>query len=201
MRKLDFVPSKHGFHFTNLFINNVSPGITTYGLCGGMALAAARYWLNGVPIPTHIASDFPDGSPAGVPPPGSALHDYIYGCQMESFGPLGLASAVNWVTMPWVTLNDQFNWSLGELTNIRQPIDASTSFVLGLRSVQGGPMGHQVLAYGYDESDFRVFVYDSNYPDEEKCLRLNLPTSTIVYDGASSPQWSSYFITGCSMRG
>lgn len=201
MRRIDFVPAKHGFHFTNLFVNNVAPGITTYGLCGGMALAAARYWMNGVPVPTHVASDFPDGSPAGVPPPGSTLHGYIYGCQMESFGPLGVVSAANWVTMPWITLRNQFDWSVAEFSSVRQSIDAGVPVVVGLRRVVGGPMGHQVLAYGYDESDLRVFVYDSNYPDQEKCLRLDPNTATIAYDGAGSPQWSSYFITGCAMRG
>ena len=201
MRRLDFAPARHGFHFDNRFVNNVSPGITTYGLCGGMALAVARYWLSGVPIPTHVPADFPDGSPAGVPPPGSPLHAYIYDRQMESFGPLGLASALNWVTMPWVTLNDQFNWSIGEFEKVRQAIDAGTPVVLGLRRVEGGPMGHQVLAYGYDETDLRVFVYDSNYPDAEKCLRLDAASRTIAYDGSTSPRWSSYFVTGCSMRG
>ena len=62
-------------------------------------------------------------------------------------------------------------------------------------------MGHQVLAYGYDEFDWRVFVYDSNYPEQEKSLRLDLTASKITYDGAGSPQWSSYFVTGCQMMG
>jgi hypothetical protein len=200
-RKLALSPAQHGFHFRNDFINHVSPGITTYGLCGGMALAVARYWLNKVPIPTHVAADFPDGSPAGVPPEGSPLQSYIYGCQLASYGPLGLVSAANWVTMPWITLNDQFNWSVGEFANVKRSIDTGIPVVLGLRCVVGGPFGHQVLAYGYDDADSRVFVYDSNYPNEEHCLRLDLAARKIVYDGPTSPAWSSYFVTGCPMEG
>ncbi|HVV86583.1 MAG TPA: hypothetical protein VHE35_26175 [Kofleriaceae bacterium] len=201
MRRLAFSPSKHGFHFVNTFVNHVSPGITTSGLCGGMALAAARYWLARVAIPTHVPDDFPDGSPAGVPPEGSPLQRYIYDCQLASYGPLGVASALNWVTMPWITLADQFNWSVAEFDNVRRAIDSGIPTVLGLRRVSGGPFGHQVLAYGYDEADHRIFVYDPNFPDVEKCLRLDLGARTIVYDGAGSPAWSSYFVTGCPMEG
>lgn len=45
-----------------------------------------------------------------------------------------------------------------------------------------------MLAYGYYDDDYRVFVYDPNYPDEEKCLRLDLAARKIVYDGATSPR-------------
>jgi hypothetical protein len=203
MLRLAFTPEKHGFHFTNLFINHPIPNVpvTTSGLCGGMALAAARYWQHQVHIPNHVASDFPDGSPAGVPPEGSALQGYLYGCQLESFGPLGIASAGNWITMPWQTLDNQFQWSYDEFPKIAERIDAGVPVVLGLRRVLGGPMGHQVLAYGYDEADRRVFVYDSNVPEEEKTLRLDVANRKILYDDAGSPEWSSYFITGCRMDG
>jgi hypothetical protein len=174
MPRLAFHPARHGFHFTNLFVNRITPHITTYGLCGGMVLAAARYWQHRLPIPTHIADDFPDGSPAGVPPPGSPLHGYIYDCQMASYGPLGVISAANWITMPWITHEDQFRWSANdEFPRIKAMIDVGAPVVLGLRRVEGGPFGHQVLAYGYDAAAQAVYVYDPNYPDVEKCLRLD----------------------------
>jgi hypothetical protein len=202
MPRLAFHPARHGFHFTNLFVNRITPHITTYGLCGGMVLAAARYWQHRLPIPTHIADDFPDGSPAGVPPPGSPLHGYIYDCQMASYGPLGVISAANWITMPWITHEDQFRWSANdEFPRIKAMIDVGAPVVLGLRRVEGGPFGHQVLAYGYDAAAQAVYVYDPNYPDVEKCLRLDHAARAIVYDGAGSPAWSSYFITGCAMEG
>ena len=44
MPRLDFVPERDGFHFDNSFGNQILPGIpftfTTYGLCGGMVMAA-----------------------------------------------------------------------------------------------------------------------------------------------------------------
>lgn len=201
MRKLDFLPARHGFHFTNLFINQVSPGITTSGLCGGMALAAARYWLHKLPIPTHRPDDFPDGSPAGVPPPGSPLQRYIYDCQMASYGPLGLASAANWVTMPWITHDNQFEWSVNEFEAVRKQIDAGLPVVLGLRQRKvGEPFGHQVLAYGYDEARREVFIYDPNYADAEHRLCLDFAQRKVMHT-ADGDFWSSYFVTGCATEG
>jgi hypothetical protein len=199
--RLDFTPERHGFQFRNDFVNHVSPGITTYGLCGGMSLAVARYWLNHVPIPRQTAADFPDGTPPGVPPVGSQLHSYIYGCQLASYGPLGLISAANWITLPHVTWDNQFDWSVQEFTAVRQRTDQGIPTVLGLRRRVGGPFGHQVLVYGYDANEYRLFVYDPNYVGREKCLRLNFATRRIDYDGENSEEWSSYFVTGCSVEG
>lgn len=201
MRRLEFHPARHGFHFVNTFVNHVTPQITTYGLCGGMSLAVARYWLSRVPIPTHTPADFPDGSPAGVPPPGSPLHAFIYDCQLASYGPLNLLSAANWVTFPHVTWDDQFNWSVGEFASVRRMIDSGLPAVLGLRMrTPGQPFGHQVLAYGYDEASWTLFIYDPNHPDIECSLRLDHATRRII---ASAPdhEWSSYFVTGCPIEG
>src|SRR5437016_11063136 len=44
-KKLDFVPSRDGFHFSNNFTNHLLCGITTAGRCGGMAYAALDYYL------------------------------------------------------------------------------------------------------------------------------------------------------------
>lgn len=202
MRRLEFHPARHGFHFPNLFVNNVSPGITTYGLCGGMALAVARYWLARLPIPTHTTADFPDGSPAGVPPPGSPLHGYIYDCQLASYGPLNIVSAANWVVFPHVTWDDQFNWSVAEFTAARRLIDAGLPALLGLRQRKAGDAaGHQVLAYGYDEATWTLLVYEPNFPDQEITMRLDHGARRIVHSGEGSPEWSSYFVTGCPIEG
>jgi hypothetical protein len=197
--QLDFDPARHGFHFVNTFVNHVLPGITTFGLCGGMSLAAARYWLHHVRIPPQTAADFPNSK--GVPPDGSVLHGYIYGCQLASYGPLGVLSAANWVTMPWVTLDNQFDWAVQEFPGVRLRINEGKPTVLGLRRREGGPMGHQVLAYGYDANQSKLFVYDPNYPNVGKTLSLNHKTRRIEYDGSGSPEWSSYFDTRCPVEG
>jgi hypothetical protein len=199
--KLDFQPSRHGFHFKNDFVNHVA-GITTSGLCGGMSLAAARYWLHHVPIPRQTTADFPNSKPPGVPPDGSVLHNYIYSCQMASYGPLGPVSAANWITMPWITLDCQFDWSVQEFAKVRLRINEGKLTVLGLRTrVSGDPMGHQVLAYGYDANQGKVFIYDSNCPnDDGKFLRLDHATRRIEYDGKED-KWASFFDTGCPVEG
>ena len=208
MPRTAFVPAMHGFHLANNFVNHIGV-LTTRGLCGGMALAALRYFNNGRPIPTHTAADFGPGN--DVPPDGSVLRDYIYSCQMDSYGPLGLLSAANWIVPFGARFEDQFNWSLNdEFPKIKHEIDAGRPVVLGLRVHQDGePFGHQVLAIGYDESPKRVYVYDSNAPNEEWCLRLDEVTRLIHYDRTSSPtvndaaggHWSSYFVTGCNPAG
>ena len=117
MPKLNFLPSRDGFHFRNEFIVHAWGGRWN-GLCGGMSLAAARYWQHRIPIPTHREGDFRDGST--VPNEGSRLQKYLYDRQMDSYGPLGLVSALNWIVMPGVTPQEQFNWSLSEFQRTKK---------------------------------------------------------------------------------
>src|SRR5437763_33144 len=74
-KKLDFVPGRDGFHFSNNFTNHLLFGITTIGRCGGMAYAALDYYLAGLPVPTHTAIDF---GPSRVPADGTILADYLW---------------------------------------------------------------------------------------------------------------------------
>ncbi|APR85692.1 Putative membrane protein [Minicystis rosea] len=193
------MPARHGFHFENEFVSHVGV-ITTYGLCGGMVLAAARYWKQRLPIPTHRAGDFESG--ARVPAEGSRLQRYIYGCQMESFGPLNFISALNWITA--VGFDEQFGWCLGEFDRIRAEIDRGNPVVIGLRVREpGNPFGHQMLAIGYDVSPKRIYVYDPNFADFESTLTLDEPAKRIrqtTPPGRSlAHEWSSLFITGCAI--
>jgi hypothetical protein len=201
MARVDFVPSRHGFHFENEFVNHFG-AITTFGLCGGMVLAAARYWKQRIPIPTHRPGDFENG--ARVPAEGSRLRSYIYGCQMDSYGPLHLISALNWVTLPGVTFDDQFNWSVREFDRLRAEIDRGNPVVLGLRvRMEGQPFGHQVLAIGYDVSPKRIHVYDPNFADFESTLTLDEPAKrirqTTPAGRSAAHEWSSLFATGCQI--
>ncbi|HEX8567982.1 MAG TPA: hypothetical protein VF648_20255 [Pyrinomonadaceae bacterium] len=212
MPRTNFIPSRHGFHFANNFVNTIidlssifpNARLETEGLCGGVALAALRYFQHAMPIPTHQASDF--GARNIVPPVGSRLRQFIYDCQMASYGPFGLLSAINWMTLPGVTFDAQFDWSLNEFSRIKSHLDATNQpTVLGLRRRQAGnPFGHQVLAIGYDENPKRVYCYDSNRPDEEMMIRIDEAARRLVYSrsdesGGDAERWSSLFLTGANV--
>ena len=96
----DFDPKKHGFHFSNNFVNTVCNTpfgkITSRGRCGGMAFAALDYYYAKLPIPTHRGRDFPGGE---VPPDGTCLADYIYHRLMDSFA-LNAGKFIFWSQIP-----------------------------------------------------------------------------------------------------
>lgn len=73
MPRISFNPVRHGWPFSNDFVNHVGP-ITTRGLCGGMAFAAIDCSANGIEIPRDIT----------LPPEGSALRNYIFDRQLKS---------------------------------------------------------------------------------------------------------------------
>ena len=193
MSRTGFVPNRNGFHFENTFVNQIVGAIRTYGLCGGMSLAASRYYKRNIPIPFQTV----------LPRENSTLRDYIYSCQMESYGPFGLLSAVNWITMPAVSFEDQFRWCFGEFDRIKPHINCDNPIVIGLRH-RGSPGGHQVLAIGYDEAPRRISVYDPNYPNEERLITMDESSRRLVYSRYNGGEgldtvWSSFFITGCSI--
>ncbi len=75
----NFTAKTHGFHFGNSFENKIIDipnlvSLTMHGRCGGMAFASLDYYYAGLPIPTHIASDFPNGA---TPADNSVLAKYI----------------------------------------------------------------------------------------------------------------------------
>src|SRR5215213_9821793 len=92
-RRLDFVPSRHGFHFPNCFRSN-GP-INTAGLCGGMVLAAFNYFRYRIPIPSHTREDIDmqvsynlSSKTSGAEP----LIDYIFQSQIATFSNVSVAS-------------------------------------------------------------------------------------------------------------
>jgi hypothetical protein len=86
VRAGEFLPSRHGFRFSNHFpagpvVNLRLPGLTlpfgnaSYGLCGGMAFAARDYFDKGITIPQTAAP----------PDPGSPLFNYLVRRLWDSF--------------------------------------------------------------------------------------------------------------------
>jgi hypothetical protein len=196
MPRLNFNPSRHGFHFANNFTNHVGP-FTTRGLCGGCALAVFNYYRHGLPVPTHKPASF--GTADGVPPEGQQFRSYIYGLQIASFASAAGFFFPNW---PWEDpLIKGYRASLADFERVRRAIDGGRFPLLGLRSSTPGNLnGHQVLAYGYDADPPRLYLCDSNYPDEEMTLELDAGTERVVHkhsDGrpsADAASYASYFI-------
>lgn len=196
MPRLNFNPSRHNFHFANKFRNHVGP-ITTYGLCGGMALAAFSYYRHGLPVPTHKPSSF--GTTDGVPPEGQRFRDYIFGLQIASFASTAGFFFPHW---PWEDpLIKGYRASLADFDRVCRAIDGGRFLLLGLRSSKpGNVVGHQVLAYGYEAERRCIYICDSNYPDEEMMIELDSRAERIVHkhsDGrrsGSATSFGSYFI-------
>ncbi|WP_324674159.1 hypothetical protein [Hymenobacter sp. GOD-10R] len=205
LKKLDFHPGRNGFHFRNDFTNQVLGVIKTKGLCGGMALAVFNYARHHLPIPTHQGGagywpgylDQGQLLDQGVPPNNSRLRTYIFNLQMSSF-----ASAGPFITAPWIGRRDNYNWALNdEFPKIKRAIDQGKFILLGLRSDRDGdPIGHQTLCYGYDDSNglHRLFIYDSNHPDEEILVDIDTPDHPLKHchaDGTSAGEtYRGYFV-------
>ena len=171
--RLDFSPRRHGWHFANNFVNPVIGEFRTRGLCGGMAATAWDYYAAGLPIPSHVPADFPDGATGShVPQSGTPLREYIYQRQMDT---LPLTQMHRWIRAGDISRSERFHREVldTEFPKLRKQLEVDRAFgIVGLLSpVDGNPFGHQVLAYGFDDSPSAggtgIFVYDSNHPDKE----------------------------------
>jgi hypothetical protein len=187
-----FQPSVYGFRFPNTWPSNAARvatlgpiripiGDTGRGLCGGMVFAARDRWLRDEAPPM-----------IGVPPsPGEALFDEIVDRQFASFGP--------WFTVPlrfWsAAVSSQAardrTTALDAWPAIKREIDAGSPSMVGLIRVSGwNPLaiglGHQVVAYRYDESAEKVtiWIYDPNYPanDDARVSFERHPDGSLAYE-------------------
>jgi hypothetical protein len=191
LSKTGFIPSKHGFHFPNGFVNHIltlfGKDITTLGRCGGMAYASLDYFSNSMTVPTCTTSDF--GS-SGVPADGTPLADYIYRRLLDSFCMYGLTFIYWNVTSDHKTLlngkgivaaTKQDEWPL-----LNAWLDMGRPVVLGLISATGSLADcHQIVAYDYSlgPNSITISVYDNNHPDRDDI------TITSTVDG-TNPHWN-----------
>jgi hypothetical protein len=198
-----FVPNIHGFKFYNDFTTNVL-GIDFRGLCGGMAYSALDYFNNSIQIPSQTTT----------PPDGTTLRNYIYNRQQNSTSD----NLDKWAELgvnPFGSRTQEFfNWGIqgyngGRLEELKNKINAGTPVPLGL--FKGGNGGfashHQVLAIGYDTgtydgrlgagaSQVKIFVYDSNFPNQMMTLVPNLGNQTYYYLEETRCSWMTYFVDG-----
>lgn len=158
-----------------------------FGLCGGMAYAACDYYMANQVIPRG----FSDGQPDYDTPQGATLRGYIWQRLADSF----TGGNVALTTLEWMAillfvpkeLSGGAPWLLGktkdEWTKLKQHLDEGTPWPLGYIGTTQNPMdNHQVLAYGYEDNGNgtgRIYVYDSNCPDQESTIDLDFTGQTL----------------------
>jgi len=134
MVKTDFTPLKHGFHFSNNFVNNIlnTPfgKIESRGRCGGMAFASLDYYYAKILVPTHEGKDFPNKM---YPPDGSVLGDYIYKRSVHSLITLSSYKFLKWTVTKGGSNFDIFQKTkLVEFLKLKKSIDKGNPVILGL---------------------------------------------------------------------
>lgn len=170
-----FLPSRYGFRFRNqwppgaartinLLVLKIPIGDTGRGLCGGMAFAARDRFARGEDAPADLAP----------PKQGEGLFKEIVDRQFASFGSFfsvpirfWLASAGSQEARDRGTVRDAWR-------TIKAGIDAGQPPMVGLVRLAGwNPLalglGHQVVAYRYDETGARIEIgiYDPNHPGRD----------------------------------
>ena len=180
--RVGFLPSKHGFAFTNSWPSQpavvrrtpfgaVTLGNASRGLCGGMVFAALDYWHAGTPPPEQR------------PAAGTAVYEHVVDRLVDSWHiPAGVAQYYQWMSLPdadtgfdvlgrhvlierglaWRTVNVQWR-------QIRNDLDEGIPVALGVVTVGSADprdlgLNHQVLACAYDVDGTEVTlgVYDPN---------------------------------------
>jgi len=181
-KRAPFLPSRHGFAFTNSFRGSPLPGElgalgsalsrslglpSDFGLCGGMCFTAAdNYFADRAPPP--------DTTP---PASGTALYSRLYARQSDSLAP-GLSQATRFAE--WMALDDTGPdgtraRTFAELGPIVERLGRAQLVHLGLvhvsfRETHELWRNHQVLAYGVVRPEPGVVdlrVYDPNYPKRD----------------------------------
>jgi hypothetical protein len=217
-----FRPSTAGFKFANSFpslpyslnINgvNVAIGDAANGMCGGMAYTVRDYFDAGMPPP-----------PNTTPPAGGPLFNHLSTRLFDSFnlpgGPIRYLQLMD-PNLPdhetdfskifgfprgraWVMIVEEWPKIKNEIDNGR----LAPLALIRIKSALATDMGqnHQVLAYAYalKGSDLKIYVYDPNYPKNDKvAISLNISdpyhTTSVTYS-TGEPMWA-YFLTGYGYR-
>jgi hypothetical protein len=160
-RRLDFVPSRHGFHFRNAFTSH-NGIVHTSGLCGGMSLAAFNFFRYNIPIPPHTDANmnFNVNFDLSLQTSGAdPLTNYIFQSQIATFGNSSIILFAGPLDPDYTT----------EFNKAKARIDRGEYLIIGLKD-RNSILGHQVLCYGYDPAGRKLFVYDPNCPDVETVI-------------------------------
>jgi hypothetical protein len=206
-----FIPGKQGFGFRNIFKGSPLPAAlrgassvpmkavsfelnsglglpSEFGLCGGMSLAAADFYLAKRPVPDLTKP----------PEQGTPLYEYLYQRQADSMGPLGVMALKFWT---WMKLPDHSDTgdctqklTAGELPGIVKRLKARQLVPIGLvltNSTEGKLWeNHQILGYGVKECEHGVIelqIYDPNYPKDDKVVIRVTPVTKEAPADAAQP--------------
>ncbi|MCC6285298.1 MAG: hypothetical protein IT439_08365 [Phycisphaerales bacterium] len=159
-------------------------GSGAYGLCGGMSLAAADYYIADAKTPDMRTP----------PGPGTAWHAYLWVRQARSLGFMGYRGIR---FMQWMAMSDSGAGGIrahtfAALAGARQKLERDGVLPLGLvyRTWREGAMpwqNHQVLAYGWTETaegHVEIRIYDPNFPGrDDVILRLTRTTEATCDEG------------------
>ncbi|MFN8250955.1 MAG: hypothetical protein U0V75_03655 [Ferruginibacter sp.] len=201
-----FKPELHGFKFANTFTSAADlggiNGLRLGGLCGGMVYSSLDYFNRRVTIPSQSFR----------PANRTTLQSYIYNRQLNSL----VGNADKWTELilnPFGSRTAEFfNWGLqgnngGRIQELKESIDKGNPAPLGLFIAGDGGFRahHQVLAIGYDmgrykgdlgeyKEDFKIFIYDPNYPNSTMTLKADPAHTTYYYEEDKSKKWMTYFV-------
>jgi hypothetical protein len=148
-----------------------------YGLCGGMAFAAADHFRARKPVPHGLEAAL---TPNSDDPVDKALRDYLWQRQLESLRP-NAPVLLSWMVMLHLPIPGAGPGWLRDRT--REQFNNLPSFLahgpwpLCLIGSSTSPFNnHQVLAIGaedHGDGTGVVYIYDSNGPGREHTLRLD----------------------------
>ncbi|MBI4339051.1 MAG: hypothetical protein HY680_03765 [Chloroflexi bacterium] len=166
----------------------------TYGLCGGMAYASLDYYKRGVLPPRGVGLT---DQPTRVTPEGTSLRDYFWRRLIDSLGTEGgtfLELMARQHINVWPLNGGEARLlarSRQEWVRLKALLDAGEPCPLGLIGTTKDPFqNHLVLAYGYDDRGDgagRIYIYDSNRPDYENTIDLDLRGPARLMATESSP--------------
>jgi len=210
---LEFVPSQHGFRFTNSFSGYFLPFSppafmgrrkvsSKYGLCGGMCSAAYDFALAQKSIPGQQK----------VPRQGTRLQRYLFQRQMDSLGGVGkqVIKVAQWTGMPDDTLAGTYAQTAAELRQLLPRLEDRNPVLLALINERATNLrqlarlifnNHQVLAYAFRREDrgaVTLNVYDPNLPTRDdvtiRCEpvsvgQVDMPEGALPVMGVKSVQF------------
>jgi len=191
-----FLPSTHGFRFTNQFPANteharvrvgntvMAIGDAANGLCGGMVYAVRDYFHAGIAIPQHRQG-----------PLSGPLYEYIVRRLYDSFAlPLGWTEYLRLMSTACTAGDRASTAYFTSLDRIRTDLQNGAPSPIGLIQVSTDDptkvgQNHQVLVYGLERTGRQVTlrIYDPNFPVRDDI--------TMSFDTSQTPANFRYSVT------